>query len=64
MRALPNSMGESPTSPRLIRMYELPQINESKKRYNHLFSGIFIIGMQSWGKRMKKWLFLLHLIKT
>jgi hypothetical protein len=54
MRALPSSMAESPTSPRLIRMYELPQINESKKRYNHLFSGIFIIGLQSLEKRMKK----------
>jgi hypothetical protein len=54
MRALPNSMGESPTRPRLINIYELPHIKESKKRYNHLFSGILIIAMQIWEKRMEK----------
>ena len=64
IRALPSSIGESPTSPRFIRMYELPHIIESKKRYNHLFSGILIIAIQSWEKRMGKWHFLLHLIKT
>ena len=63
MRALPNSMGESPTRPRLINIYELPHIKESKKRYNHLFSGILIIAMQSWEKMMEKWHFLLHLIR-